>query len=64
MTTAPLHRHPGGTLAVASIAAFMTSIDMMVVTTAIPTLRRSLGVMLVPWSGQLTPTCWRSPACF
>src|SRR5580704_4546286 len=43
MTTAPLHRHPGGTLAVASIAAFMTSIDMMVVTTAIPTLRRSLG---------------------
>jgi EmrB/QacA subfamily drug resistance transporter len=43
MTTAPLHRHPGGTLAVASIAAFMTSIDMMVVTTAIPTLRHSLG---------------------
>ena len=37
------HRHPGGTLAVASIAAFMTSIDMMVVTTAIPALRRSLG---------------------
>ena len=31
------------TLAVASIAAFMTSIDMMVVTTAIPALRRSLG---------------------
>lgn len=41
--TAPVHRHPGATLAVASIAAFMTSIDMMVVTTAIPTLRRSLG---------------------
>src|ERR1700761_8805761 len=37
------HRHPTGTLAVASIAAFMTSIDMMVVTTAIPALRRSLG---------------------
>jgi len=37
------HRHPRGTLAVASIAAFMTSIDMMVVTTAIPALRRSLG---------------------
>ncbi len=32
-----------GTLAVASVAAFMTSIDMMVVTTAIPALRRSLG---------------------
>ncbi len=38
-----LHRHPTATLAVASIAAFMTSIDMMVVTTAIPALRRSLG---------------------
>lgn len=37
------HRHPAGTLALASIAAFMTSIDMMVVTTAIPALRRSLG---------------------
>lgn len=37
------HRHPRATLAVASIAAFMTSIDMMVVTTAIPALRRSLG---------------------
>jgi EmrB/QacA subfamily drug resistance transporter len=43
MTTGPIHRHPGATLAVASIAAFVTSIDMMVVTTAIPALRRSFG---------------------
>lgn len=42
MPAAP-HRHPGATLAVASIASFMTSIDMMVVTTALPALRRSLG---------------------
>ncbi len=37
-----VHRHPGATLAIASFAAFMTSIDMMVMTTAIPALRRSL----------------------
>ncbi|HEY4096270.1 MAG TPA: MFS transporter, partial [Baekduia sp.] len=43
MPSSPVHRHPGPTLAVASIAAFMTSIDMMVVTTALPALRRSLG---------------------
>ncbi|WP_081685513.1 MFS transporter [Candidatus Solirubrobacter pratensis] len=43
MPDAHIHRHPGPTLAVASIAAFMTSIDMMVVTTALPALRRSLG---------------------
>src|SRR3954471_1295041 len=43
MPAVPIHRHPGVTLAVASLAAFMTSIDMMVVTTAIPALRRSLG---------------------
>lgn len=43
MTSVQAHRHPGATLAVASIAAFMTSIDMMVVTTALPTLKRSLG---------------------
>lgn len=43
MSESHAHRHPGGTLAVASIAAFMTSIDMMVVATAIPALRRSLG---------------------
>src|ERR1700761_3646088 len=43
MPDSPTHRHPAGTLAVASIAAFMTSIDMMVVTTAIPALRLSLG---------------------
>src|SRR3954447_19947529 len=43
MPPARIHRHPGPTLAVASIAAFMTSIDMMVVTTALPALRRSLG---------------------
>ena len=43
MSPAQTHRHPRGTLAVASLAAFMTSIDMMVVTTALPALRRSLG---------------------
>jgi EmrB/QacA subfamily drug resistance transporter len=43
MAPAQAHRHPSATLAVASIAAFMTSIDMMVVTTALPALRRSLG---------------------
>ena len=43
MTTTNGHRFPGATLAVASIAAFMTSIDMMVVTTALPSMRRSLG---------------------
>jgi EmrB/QacA subfamily drug resistance transporter len=43
MSAVPTHRHPRVTLAVASIAAFMTSIDMMVVTTAIPALRRSFG---------------------
>jgi EmrB/QacA subfamily drug resistance transporter len=42
MTRSSTHR-PAATLAVASIAAFMTSIDMMVVTTALPALRRSLG---------------------
>ncbi len=53
------HRHPRGTLVVASIAAFMTSIDMMVVTTALPALRRSLGgdVGALEWtiSGYLLP---------
>lgn len=43
MSDLGVHRHPSGTLAVASVAAFMTSIDMMVVTTAIPALHRSLG---------------------
>src|SRR5271156_6237922 len=43
MTDPHAHRRPRATLAVASIAAFMTSVDMMVVTTAIPALRRSLG---------------------
>ncbi|MDQ2747960.1 MAG: DHA2 family efflux MFS transporter permease subunit [Actinomycetota bacterium] len=43
MTATTKHRFPGLTLAVASIAAFMTSIDMMVVTTALPAMRRSLG---------------------
>lgn len=43
MPTACAHRHLAATLAVASIASFMTSIDMMVVTTALPALRRSLG---------------------
>jgi len=43
MSETPIHRHPGATLAVASVAAFMTSIDMMVVTTAIPSMRRTLG---------------------
>ncbi len=36
---APISRRPGWTLAVASVAAFMTSLDTMVVTTALPTLR-------------------------
>jgi EmrB/QacA subfamily drug resistance transporter len=36
------HR-PGWTLLVASVAAFMTSLDTMVVTTALPTLRSHLG---------------------
>lgn len=43
MTSSHPHRHPGATLAVASVAAFMTSVDMMVVTTALPALRRALG---------------------
>jgi EmrB/QacA subfamily drug resistance transporter len=44
--------HLSGTLAVASIAAFMASIDMMVVTTALPALRRSLGgnVLALEWT--------------
>lgn len=36
-------RRPGRTLVVASVAAFMTSLDTMVVTTALPTMRRQLG---------------------
>ena len=36
-------RRPGWTLLVASVAAFMTSLDTMVVTTALPTLRARLG---------------------
>ena len=36
------HR-PGWTLLVASVAAFMTSLDSMVVTTALPTIRAHLG---------------------
>jgi EmrB/QacA subfamily drug resistance transporter len=39
----PAHAKPGATLAVASIGAFMTSVDIMIVTTAIPVLRESLG---------------------
>jgi EmrB/QacA subfamily drug resistance transporter len=38
-----LSRRPSATLAVASIAAFMTSLDTMVVTTALPTLHARLG---------------------
>jgi EmrB/QacA subfamily drug resistance transporter len=40
---APASSRPGWTLAVASVAAFMTSLDTMVVTTALPTLRSHLG---------------------
>src|SRR3954467_2990658 len=36
-------RRPALTLAVASVAAFMPSLDTMVVTTALPTLRSHLG---------------------
>src|SRR4051812_36185059 len=36
-------RRPALTLVVASVAAFMTSLDTMVVTTALPTLRSHLG---------------------
>lgn len=39
----PVSTRPGRTLAVASVAAFMTSLDTMVVTTALPTLRSDLG---------------------
>jgi EmrB/QacA subfamily drug resistance transporter len=39
----PLTRRPGWTLLLASVAAFMTSLDTMVVTTALPTLRARLG---------------------
>src|SRR5437879_2351998 len=34
---------PGWTLLLASVAAFMTSLDNMVVSTALPTLRHQLG---------------------
>jgi len=52
MPTSTTHRYPAATLAVASIAAFMTSIDMMVVTTALPSMRRSLGgdVAALEWT--------------
>jgi EmrB/QacA subfamily drug resistance transporter len=36
-------RRPGRTLAIASVAAFMTSLDAMVVTTALPAMRAQLG---------------------
>ena len=39
----PATHRPGWTLLVASVAAFMTSLDTMVVTTALPTLRAHLG---------------------
>jgi EmrB/QacA subfamily drug resistance transporter len=39
----PVSHRPGRTLLVASVAAFMTSLDTMVVTTALPTLRGQLG---------------------
>jgi EmrB/QacA subfamily drug resistance transporter len=39
----PATHRPGWTLLVASVAAFMTSLDTMVVTTALPTLRTHLG---------------------
>ena len=39
----PATHRPGWTLLVASVAAFMTSLDTMVVTTALPTLRARLG---------------------
>jgi EmrB/QacA subfamily drug resistance transporter len=39
----PATYRPGWTLLVASVAAFMTSLDTMVVTTALPTLRAHLG---------------------
>ncbi len=38
-----MHHRPGWTLLVASIAAFMTSLDQMVVTTALPRMRADLG---------------------
>jgi EmrB/QacA subfamily drug resistance transporter len=39
----PVSHRPGWTLLVASVAAFMTSLDTMVVTTALPTMRSHLG---------------------
>jgi EmrB/QacA subfamily drug resistance transporter len=39
----PVSRRPGSTLLVASVAAFMTSLDAMVVTTALPAMRSRLG---------------------
>lgn len=43
LMVAERHTRPGWTLLVASVAAFLTSVDTMVVTTALPTLRASLG---------------------
>ena len=44
------------TFLVTSVAAFMVSLDNLVVTNALPSIRRDLGADSPAWSGPSTPT--------
>src|SRR5689334_14467535 len=43
---APMSRRTGWTLAIVSVALFMTTLDNLVVTTALPSIRASLGASI------------------
>ena len=48
--------HPGWTFAIVSIALFMVVLDNLVVTTALPSIRRDLGAACRRSNGRSTPT--------
>jgi hypothetical protein len=50
------------TLILASIGAFITSLDVVVVSTALPTLQRHLRASLSDLEWTSTPITWPSPA--
>jgi hypothetical protein len=52
----------GWTLALASLGAFMSALDIVVVSTALPTLRTQLGATLPDLEWRSTPTAWSSAA--
>ena len=46
----------GWALALASVASFMVVLDLLVVATALSTIRRDLAPRSGSWSGRSTPT--------